>query len=141
MINDQEATMLRKKFYALEERLNHLGCEREVACQGQGVTIAWLRANPAVFAVFVSFDQVAFKEGQTLVSALKQNRPNLRTLSDLPNEELLDYVGPLYVLADSALLRERQTRKQYFEATDQLSTLLCKLEALDKSTLEPKVDL
>lgn len=138
MINDREASELRWKFFALEERLNQLGCEREVAYQGQGVTIAWLRANPATFAVFVSLEQVAIKEGQTMVGALTQRRPDLRPLSGLPNESLLNYVEPLCVLADSALLRESQTRKRYVEAMDQLSTLLCKLEALDKTKLEPK---
>lgn len=141
MINDQEATEVRKRFCALEERLNELNCEREVGYQGQGVTLAWLRVSYAEFAVFVSLDHpLALKEGQTLVSALKQKRPDLRTLSDLPNEELLNYVEPLYVLADSALLRESQTRKRYIEAMDPLSSLLCKLEALDKTTLEPKVE-
>ncbi len=142
MINDREASELRKKFFALEERLNQLGCEREVAYQGQGVTIAWLRATPATFAVYVSpTHPVALKEGQTMVSAFKQNRPALRSLGDLSNEELLNYVEPLCVLADSALLRESQTRKRYVEAMDQLSTLLCKLEALDKTKLELKVEL
>ncbi len=141
MINDREASELRKKFFALEERLNQLGCEREVAYQGQGVTIAWLRANPAVFAVFVSLTHpVALKEGQTMVGALTQRRPDLRPLSDLPNESLLDYVEPLCALADSVLLRESQTRKRYVEGMDQLATRLGKLETLDKITLEPKVE-
>lgn len=139
MINDQEATVLRKRFYALEERLNQLGCEREVAYQGQGVTIAWLRATPATFAVYVSpAHPVALKERQTMVSAFKQNRPALRSLGDLSNEELLNYVEPLCDLAECALVRETSTRRQYSEAMDQLSTLLCKLEALDKTKLEPK---
>ncbi len=142
MINDKEAIELRKKLYAVEERLRELGCEREVAYQGQGVTIAWLRANPAVFGVFVSqVHPVALTASTTLVSALKQKRPDLRTLSDLPNESLLDYVEPLYDLAESVLNRESQTRKRYSAALDQLTSLVGKLDALDKTTLEPKVDV
>ncbi len=115
---------------------------REVAFQGQGVTIAWLRANPAVFGVFFSqVHPVPLAAGATLVSTLKQKRPDLRTLSDLPNESLLDYVEPLYDLAESVLNRESQTRKRYSAALDQLTSLVGKLDALDKTTLEPKVDV
>lgn len=141
MINDQEATVLRKKFCALEARLNELNCEREVALQSRGVTLGWLRVSYAEFAAHVSPTSPLLVGGQTLLSALKQKRPELRRLSDLSDEVLLDYVEPLCELGDYVLAREAHTRKVYAEGMDQLSTLLCKLEALDKSTLEPKVDL